>query len=667
MDSKDNDKLFAKVLGSIRNMLSLKKESNNIELDVEEFNDQNMLKQNYIDSINTLYAENNKTSGNKSGKSNTFEDLIDEKVKSLTTNPDLARLARYQELDFMVTNLPQVSRALQIYTDNIVSPNDITKQSLSINVSDNLDTAQTDVVKGMIRKIISTSKLESMIDSIVYDTLSKGDKFVEIVNLTELKIDKLLEFQNVKVDESKEKDVVHQLTEVKVRCLFDNMENDSEVEKVLNEKTDTNDLELDSLLEDNNDIVTKNPESVKPQDKKQEEKKKQETNINTLSKLSYKYHKPENVIKVSKDSFIFGYIVFSGVVTKQTDITKTNQQTSAKMYGNSTTVNVGEEIIGKVFETIKTAIKNKNKELETNESEMYSIIRKLLYDANANITCRFVKPEYFVHFKIPGKFEDYGEGIFYNVRSTARMYTIMLYAVTIHRLTRSMEKRVFNVDIGDSIDAAGLIQQFKKSIKQKSVVFSDDITLDNIPDMISMFEDYYIPQRDGTPFVNIDTLPGQEIQGKLDELEFLRKQMLVGIGVPPTLLGYDQDASYTTTLSQENSMFAQTIIRYQKNFSTGFTELIEKIYAIVNTSNIDMVSNATVTLQPPKILQIQREAEVLGNLQNIKDVLETLGVPKEYISKKYFSNYIDHVEVEKMKQKETVSKELNPVEPEVTV
>lgn len=646
---------FAKILGNIRTALSLESKKDMLKSDIQEFNDQNVQKQNYIDVINKLNADNAIAAGKDKKDVKSFTDEMDAQLKNMQANPDLPRLTRYQELEFMTVNLPQVSRALQIYTDNIVSPNDITKQSLTTKISETLDKTATEVLKNSIDKIKLATKIEDKIDTIVYQTLNKGDYFVEIVNMNDIKIDKLSESKIVEESISVDKD--NKQPDIKVKCIFNKM-TDSEVDDVLLTESKKDD-ELESLLESD----TKNEEN----DTNKKVSKNKEKPLTNLANLTYKYHKPENVIKISKDSLLFGYIIFSPrddrlINTGETKIGVTNSYMNTENSNKS--LSYGSEIINKVVDTIKKAIKNKNKELTSDTSEMYDIVKKMLIDSNTGVNARFVKPDHIVHFKLPGKFDDYGEGLFYNIRSTARMYMITLHAVTIARLTRSMEKRVFEVEIGDSIDSAGLIQTFKKSIKQKSVIFSDNVTMDNIPDMVSMFEDYYIPARDGTPFVKIDTIAGQNLNDRLEELEFLRKQMLVGVGVPPTILGYEQDASYTTTLSQENSMFAQTIIRLQKNFNSGFTELFEKIYNIINTSNIEFEGNVIITLQPPKILQIQRDSEIISNLQTIKDVLESFDVPKEYIMKKYFSGYIDDAEVKRLSQQDTIKTSLTPESPD---
>lgn len=623
------------LIGRLRKLVGLPKSEkslSDIKAELTKLNSPSISKQNYLDMVNNLHIRNGEN-GAESTKS--IEELINKDVDHIKKNPDSERIGRYTEADFLVNSLPQVARALRIYTDNILSPDDITKQSLYIATDDvTHSSSDHERLSGQLKNIINSIGLEDDADDIVKTTVQFGDYFLEAVNLDEISLKNLTESSKLseEFDESK-------------------MNIDLKLINFKSIKTATADDAVNLLNEQDVDTT----------------KKKTESAGTSIDRILIKKHKPDKVLKIVKGSFVFGYLVFDQTIDASVTYggrvnIHTHPDASIEKsheVGKQGVINV---VTTRIINTILDSLKKQDDELITRGSELHNIVTRLISDSEVNgLKVRFIANNRMVHFMIPGRFDHYGESLFFNIRSTAKMYMITLTALVIYRLTRSMEKRVFNIEIGETNDAAALIQSFKRSIKQKEIILSEDLSVDSIPDVVSMFEDYYIPQRDGQKFVEIDTISGGDIVSRMDEMEFLRKQLLVGLGVPPILLGYETDSAYTTTLAQENSMFATTIVRLQKSLMKGFTQITKIVHEMVNPNEHHLFnSEVKIVLQTPKALQIQRESEILSNLATIRDTLVEFDIPKEYVLEKYYGKIIDTELLKKFKDGKNIAKEIEP-------
>ena len=108
-------------------------------------------------------------------------------------------------------------------------------------------------------------------------------------------------------------------------------------------------------------------------------------------------------------------------------------------------------------------------------------------------------------------------------------------------------------------------------------------------------------------------------------------------------------------MGEESLLFARTLISHQKYFSHQITDLIHKLLRIVKPTLLLTMDSITLTLPPPRGLQIERESQNLQNLVALIQALEGLGIPKEYSKKKYLPD-IDWNEIKKFETSEAIEK-----------
>ena len=136
--------------------------------------------------------------------------------------------------------------------------------------------------------------------------------------------------------------------------------------------------------------------------------------------------------------------------------------------------------------------------------------------------------------------------------------------------------------------------------------------------------------------------------------------MVSSLGVPPSFIGIEENLSNKAALSEENILFARTVIGHQKYLTHQIEELVQKIFDIIDPEEaLTILDHVEVSLPVPRSLQFEREARYMNELSTLVENLERIGIPKEYSTKKYLSQ-IDWEEVKKYDIDQKIDKNLDP-------
>jgi len=527
------------------------------------------------------------------------------------------RLMRYKSYHAIFSNISYAYRALTVLVDNIISPDDITKQSLDIKPKSYLESEiETESKTELVKEVVKQTKLEQNIDLIVKNVLAFGDFFVEIGSSKTALISRAYLVES-----------------------YGNESIRSEAVDILNIKDKENDVKImmdyTSFNESSNDS------------------KNEEMNISDIKLMM---HDPRNVIKLQSEMFpiCFGYLVFP-------------------KYATSHTSQLSDQAINDICTSILKNLEQRipdmkefrdNKELK---DIIATIARGTEYGLGRHVQIRFVPADKMQHFRIPStKYYPYGESIIDPVVFLGKVLIALETALTIQRLSRSTEKFKIGVEIGLPRDARKIIEGMKEQFRKRKISMDSFGTVDTIPSMITTFEDIYIPQKDGKPFVDIGTFnEGRvDIRSKVDELKFVRDSLVAALGVPPPLIGIEENASMKATLAEENILFARTIISHQKYLTNQVNDLIQKIFQLIDPeSSLTLLDNVSIAFPTPKSLQFELMSRRMNDTINLIESLERIGIPKEYSKKKYLQD-IDWNDVENFQIDSDIEKKLGIAPPE---
>jgi len=223
---------------------------------------------------------------------------------------------------------------------------------------------------------------------------------------------------------------------------------------------------------------------------------------------------------------------------------------------------------------------------------------------------------------------------------TVNQLRIMEDALVIYRLARAPERRIFYIDTGNL--PKGKAEEYFRGIMAKyrnKIVY--DIKTGEVNDdrrQMSMLEDFWIPRREGSQGTQIETLPGGENLGQIDDILYFRTQLYKALNVPATRI--DSEASFpggagrATEITRDEVKFQKFINRLRKRFSYLFIETLKIqliLKGIITKDDWEKIAE-TISID---YIQDNHFYE-LKEFETLQDKLTILGELTEHVGK-YFS------------------------------
>lgn len=536
------------------------------------------------------------------------------------------RLSRYKEYDAIIRKIPYMKRALKVIKQNVLNPEDYTKQSIQVYLKDNIQKSTIENYEKYEKEFydyINDFELETYIDNIVYNTLKFGDFFVEVIVLPEV----LKKYKILHESFLENKSTIINET-IKIQ--------DDNDEKNINLK-----INLENMYTDTKFYKEDYDDSTNAKSRLKDNLKNMKL---SKSDIYLDYIPPHRVVRLG-DRFCFGFIVLKEISTNDSMLSS-GSGISAAAEKISKQGNI-EKIVKKIMQKIVTNPDQIRQSMEKTESDLKFTLARFLAtymgkgntQQNAELNLRFVPTELMEHFYIDkSEFSPYGTSIFYGSEFLAKVVVAIQSSIMLQRLSRSVEKRVIRVDIGATRDARRYITEVKNQFNRKRFSAGNNGTVDEIPASLSTFEDIYIPVQNGKTPVEFDTLPPVgDISSRVDDLKSLRDALVASIDVPPPYIGIEENTESKAQLTQENVVFSASIINYQKAFSNRLTSLIQKVLSIIisDQDKLNTMNNFVLSFDPPTSIIMEHKSEYLQNVSTVIENLSNLGISKSYLIDKF--------------------------------
>ena len=150
------------------------------------------------------------------------------------------------------------------------------------------------------------------------------------------------------------------------------------------------------------------------------------------------------------------------------------------------------------------------------------------------------------------------------------MLTMLEDAVVIYRLSRAPERRVFYVDVSGlpKAKAEQHMSALMTNMKNKVVYDSETGSVRDTRKFSTMMEDIWLPRR-GEKGTQVDTLPGGENLGKIEDVEYFQKRMYQALEIPTSRLNAEDvyTLGRATEISREEIAFEKFVTRLRTRFS----------------------------------------------------------------------------------------------------
>lgn len=281
------------------------------------------------------------------------------------------------------------------------------------------------------------------------------------------------------------------------------------------------------------------------------------------------------------------------------------------------------------------------------------------FDSNANMNKKFVySPEEIVRV-------DFGlreEGLILSHLEQTIKVSNMLQALEDMlvplRFSRSISRRVFNVDIGDLPPRRGqaVMRQYQNEFKYKKFYNQDTGEITNNQHITSMVEDYWFQNRSGGKGTQVDVLDESGNLGELDDIIYMQKKLYKSMGIPQS-----RQATFSSDYRQETD-FGQTVFTSEDVQFYLFISRLRKVYSEVFRSllKLEIISTGIMTVQEYE--EHQSQIKVVFASENIY-----LDKMKMHLFSEKISNFRDQMDYQGkiFSQKTQIKKIFNMTDEEI--
>jgi hypothetical protein len=205
------------------------------------------------------------------------------------------------------------------------------------------------------------------------------------------------------------------------------------------------------------------------------------------------------------------------------------------------------------------------------------------------------------HFRLLGDDRKlpYGTSMLEKARRIWKQLVLSEDAMLIYRTSRAPERRVFKVFVGnmDDKDVEAYVQRVANKFKRDQIVDNKTGNVDLRFNQMAVDQDYFIPVRDATQTMPIETLPGGTNLSEIADIEYIQKKLVCALRIPKAYLGFEEPVGDGKNLSLLDIRFARTINRIQKNILSELNKI-----AIVHLFLLgfeDELQNFTLGLNNP--------------------------------------------------------------------
>ena len=218
------------------------------------------------------------------------------------------------------------------------------------------------------------------------------------------------------------------------------------------------------------------------------------------------------------------------------------------------------------------------------------------------------------HFRLLGddKYLPYGSSVLNKVRRVFRQLVMAEDAMLTYRIIRAGEKKVFKIDVGniDEEDIEEYIYRVATKFKKIAQVAPNDGQIDYRFNILGNDEDYFLPVRNANTQTGIETLPGASNLDQIQDIEYLRDNLFIGLGIPKPFLSFQDAAGAGKNMAQYDIRFAKKINRIQQALVQELNKMaMIHLYLLGYTG--DDLNSFQLTLTNPSVQQELLKAELM--------------------------------------------------------
>ena len=247
-------------------------------------------------------------------------------------------------------------------------------------------------------------------------------------------------------------------------------------------------------------------------------------------------------------------------------------------------------------------------------------------------------PEQIVHIRIGEdrkSFYPYGVSIIEAARGPAQQVRLCEDAMLVYRLSRAPERRVFYIDVGTlpPFKAESFIERMKDQFRKRKTTMrgltaAGPSSVDEKWHAPAQDEDYWLPVRPNTN-TRIETLPGAQNLGEVDDCLYFRNKLFVALNFPKNYFSVEDVNVTKISLSAQDVRFARLIERFQSCMEDGLWEIADRHLRLKGFPK-ESYSDLTIKMTAPSDWRELSRADVMAARINNATSLKSSAMLSDY-------------------------------------
>jgi hypothetical protein len=221
-------------------------------------------------------------------------------------------------------------------------------------------------------------------------------------------------------------------------------------------------------------------------------------------------------------------------------------------------------------------------------------------------------------------------------------------AMLIYRLHRAPERRIFYIDTGNmpQTKVEMFMERVKAKFKKEKFFNTETTNADERFNPLSNEEDFFVPIKNGQG-TKIETLPGAQNLGEIDDVRYFRDKVLASMKIPKDfIVEKDKSPERKANLAQLDAKFAKAVMRVQRDAEVGLNTLVKRHLELRQFPK-SAIKPLRVTLAPPSDLSEKRKLELAEQKTRVVQAVKGLDLfSNEYIYKNFYN--MNELEIEEV-------------------
>jgi hypothetical protein len=196
----------------------------------------------------------------------------------------------------------------------------------------------------------------------------------------------------------------------------------------------------------------------------------------------------------------------------------------------------------------------------------------------------------------------------------AHVYVASLITNLMIAISKSADREQVNVEVGSNGRIEATVQKVMRSLQTKRASIDSIGNIDTIMRSLGTFQRYISLRHNGTPLVELETIPGQDVDLENSLMDKALKSFVNSFYVPSSAINQLDETEYARSITLQNALFLDRVVMLQLKYQDCMSKFVR---ALIRNKFPEKI------LKESNINRVQENAEKkVGDITNVQDLID---------------------------------------------